>query len=94
MASQDEIEGYRRGCRQKSDDELIHEMHRWVPHSAQHIAAKQEIEERKRKSDEAGFLAAMKVAKKANLLSAIAIVVAAISLLLWSLNVTGWIGIR
>jgi K+-sensing histidine kinase KdpD len=94
MPRKEEVEGYRRGYQKKTDDELIHELHRWVPHCAQHIAAKQEIEARKRESDKMSFLEAMKVAKRANILAAVAILIAALSMLLWSLNVAGLLGIR
>lgn len=47
MDSDEQIAMYRKAYAQKSDSDLIHEMHRWVPHSEMHIAAKQLLEERR-----------------------------------------------
>ena len=47
----EKIERAREHCKRMTDDELIIETHKWVPHSAAHIAAQLELESRKRQSE-------------------------------------------
>ena len=46
----EKIERAREQCKRMTDDELIIETHKWVAHSDAHIAAKLELESRKRQS--------------------------------------------
>ncbi|MBA7492913.1 hypothetical protein ES702_03466 [subsurface metagenome] len=48
MANQKEIDKYKEEFKKSSDDDLINAKHSWVPTCAQHIAAVQEIESRRR----------------------------------------------
>ncbi len=52
MASKKEIERLRASYKDKSDDDLMIKMHECIPHSESHIAAKLEIESRKRQSEQ------------------------------------------
>jgi hypothetical protein len=50
MANAQLIDMYRKQYINCSDEELIREMHQWVQHSEQHIAAKQELHSREQKN--------------------------------------------
>lgn len=99
MPSDQEIQARRRAFSTYTQDQLVAEMHKHIPNSVRHIAAKLVLEDRKNQTDE-GFREesrrqhahAIAVALRSNRIAWIAIGFSAFSLVLWALNVFGLFG--
>jgi len=77
----DRIAEYRKYYASYSRAQLIQEMHKWLPHSEKHIAAKQLLDEMDRIDSDQKHEENIKTTKEANRLSRVAIFIAILSLI-------------
>ncbi len=81
-----EIEDYRQHYASYSRADLIKETLKWVPHAPQHIAAKQLIDEMDKADSDQKHRESLQQSHRANKLSIWAIIIALLSLLLFTID--------